>query len=83
MSTPIRINFNGKTESTNAMLRRRFPTLDVVLADASIACGYRLFRKGQQKYWEKENIVGPAFVCMHSHSEDKVSYSFVILNQEG
>lgn len=45
MATPIRVNLSNKMESGMAMLQRKHPTLDMIVADASVVCVYRFMKK--------------------------------------
>lgn len=81
----VNINMSAKKDMSLLSLKRRFPTIESILVDASFVSLYRFKkRRDGTKFWVKENVTGPMFVVQHTCDKlGEVDHSVVVLNQEG
>jgi hypothetical protein len=80
----VNINLSAKKEMNLASLKRRFPTVETIVYEASLVAVYRYKKRADKsKYWIKENLTGPLFVVQHTMTCADVEYSVIVLNQEG
>lgn len=80
----VNINLSAKKDLSLASLRRRYPTIESILVEASLVSLYRYKKKlDGTKYWVKENVTGPLFIVQHESKNDTVDHCVVVLNQEG
>lgn len=80
----VNVNLSAKKEMSLASLKRRFPSVESILVEASFVAVYR-FKKSKDlsKYWTKENVTGPLFVVQHAPAGAAAEHGVVVLNQEG
>lgn len=81
----IKVNLNAKKEMNFSFLRRLIPSVELIVAEASLVSLYRYRKRilDGVKYWEKENVTGPLFVVRHQNNSSVCQFSLVVLNQEG
>lgn len=91
----VNVNLSAKKQLSFFALKRKYPSTDSIIAEASLVSVYRYFKhrnrassgsakktkalSSSDKYWSKESVTGPLFVVQHQNA----SVGVIILNQEG
>ena len=80
----VQVNLSAKKALNLLSLKRKFPTVESILAEAAYISLFRYMKSSDSststtKYWSKESVTGPLFIVKHTTG----AMSMVILNQEG